>query len=82
MSPRLDYSINSANTLTLRYQGARVQMDKEGTGNFNLAAKVYNQHDSEDAIQANEWMVHGKPLRSTTHLWRQQCQNFNVLNLS
>lgn len=56
-SPRLDYAINSANTLTLRYQGTRVNMEKEGIGDFSLPSRAYDQREREDTIQATETAV-------------------------
>lgn len=39
ISPRIDYSINASNTLIVRYQDTRVDLDKQGAGNFSLASQ-------------------------------------------
>jgi hypothetical protein len=57
LSPRLDYSINSNNTLTVRYQNTQVQLDKEGVGGFSLADQAYNQANSENTLQVTETSV-------------------------
>jgi hypothetical protein len=57
LSPRVDYSINSNNTLTVRYQNTRVEMDKEGAGGFSLADQAYNQTSSENTLQVTETAV-------------------------
>ncbi len=57
LSPRVDYSINANNTLTVRYQNTRVEMDKEGAGNFSLADQAYNQTSSENTLQVTETAV-------------------------
>jgi hypothetical protein len=56
-TPRLDYTINSSNTLTLRYQDTRIGMDKEGVGSFSLASQAYNQSDHEQSLQLTETAV-------------------------
>ena len=57
LSPRLDYSINASNTLTVRYQNTRVELDKEGVGSFSLADQAYNQASSENTLQVTETAV-------------------------
>ena len=57
LSPRVDYSINANNTLTVRYQNTRVELDKEGAGGFSLADQAYNQASSENTLQVTETAV-------------------------
>jgi hypothetical protein len=56
-SPRLDYSLTPANTLTARTQSTRVEMDNEGVGGYGLASRAYRQTNSEDAVQLSETAV-------------------------
>jgi len=57
LTPRLDYSINANNTLTVRYQNTRVEMDKEGAGGFSLSDQAFNQASSENTLQITESAV-------------------------
>ncbi len=56
-SPRIDYSINAMNTLTVRYQDTRIELDQQGIGSFNLASQAYNQKDYEKTLQATETAI-------------------------
>ncbi len=57
ISPRLDYAINASNTLVARFQYNRMSFDKQGTGNFNLASKAYDQRNTEKTLQLTETAV-------------------------
>jgi hypothetical protein len=57
LSPRVDLSINTNNTLTVRYQNTRSSSDNQGVGNYNLASLAYNSTSSENTIQATETSV-------------------------
>ncbi|MBV8819689.1 MAG: TonB-dependent receptor [Acidobacteriaceae bacterium] len=54
ISPRLDYTINDKNTLTVRFQQTHIELDKQGVGNFNLPSQAYNQKSAENTVQATE----------------------------
>ena len=56
-SPRVDYAINSMNTLTVRYQDTRIEQDQQGVGSFNLASQAYNQKDYEKTAQITETAI-------------------------
>jgi Carboxypeptidase regulatory-like domain len=57
VTPRLDYTINTNNTLVVRYQDTRVELDKEGVGNFGLTSQAYNQKTTENTVQVTETAV-------------------------
>jgi hypothetical protein len=59
ITPRLDYSINGNNTLTVRYQATRIEMDNQGVGNYNLPSTAYNLHTAEDTVQLSETAILG-----------------------
>ena len=54
ISPRLDYAINSSNTLVARYQYNRQSFDKQGIGDFNLPSKAYDRRNTENSLQVTE----------------------------
>ncbi len=57
VTPKLDYSINAKNTLSLRYQYTGSEFDNEGVGGFNLPSRAYTGNNSENTIQATETMA-------------------------
>ncbi len=57
ITPRLDYTINASNTLTVRYQNVKLSSENDGIGSFNLASKAYNQSETEHALQITETAV-------------------------
>jgi hypothetical protein len=57
ISPRLDYSINSSNTLVARYQYNRMNYDDQGVGSYDLASKGYNQVNTENTLQVTETAI-------------------------
>ncbi len=56
-APRLDYTINANNTLTVQYQYTRVGADNQGVGSFNLATMAYNRASTENTLRMTEDMV-------------------------
>jgi hypothetical protein len=57
LTPRLDYSINSNNTLIVRYQNTSVTSDNQGVGAFNLSSRSYNTSSTENTLQVTETAV-------------------------
>ncbi|HEV2686930.1 MAG TPA: carboxypeptidase-like regulatory domain-containing protein, partial [Bryobacteraceae bacterium] len=57
LSPRLDYTINSSNTLVVRYQYFTAGFDKQGIGGFSLDTRAYNRTSSESTVQITETAV-------------------------
>jgi len=57
ISPRIDYTINSNNTLVLRYQYSSNSAEKQGIGGFNLATRAYNSNGSENSLQLTETAI-------------------------
>ncbi|MBL8231574.1 MAG: carboxypeptidase regulatory-like domain-containing protein [Bryobacterales bacterium] len=59
ISPRLDFALNTNNTMVIRYQNTRVSEDNNGIGNFSLASRAFNQRDSENTLQVTETSILG-----------------------
>lgn len=57
LTPRVDYAINSSNSLTVRNQYSRIRNDNQGAGGFNLASKACDASSSEDALQITETAI-------------------------
>ncbi len=55
--PRIDYSINSKNTLVGRYQHTSISLDNQGVGEYNLTSRAYNQGETENTAQLTETAV-------------------------
>ena len=56
-SPRIDYTINSNNTLVLRYHHFSNSFDKQGIGGFSLPSRAYNSTSSENTVQVTETAI-------------------------
>lgn len=56
-SPRVDYAINSNNTLVARYSYNSSDRENEGVGNFNLPQRGYTAIANTHNIQLTETMV-------------------------
>ena len=68
ITPRLDYTINPKNTLVVRYQDARIEMDNQGIGDFNLATRAYNSTQAERTAQVTETAMIGPRAINETRL--------------
>ncbi len=54
LRPRLDVSLTPKNSLVVRYQYVKAELDNQGAGDFNLATRAYNERQSEHAVQVTE----------------------------
>jgi hypothetical protein len=77
LSPRVDLSLSTNHTLTVRYQNSRSSFENQGTGSFNLASRAYDSTSSENTLQATETAILSPRLinetrfqymRSTSHM--------------
>ena len=67
VSPRIDYQLNSNNTLTFRYALTRTSSTDNGAGGFNLASTAFNQVLTEHAFQGTETAVLSPNVIDETH---------------
>ncbi|HTQ53698.1 MAG TPA: carboxypeptidase regulatory-like domain-containing protein [Bryobacteraceae bacterium] len=59
ISPRVDYQLNSNNTLIVRYSFTRNDVQGQGIGNFNLPSRGFSTLDQDQMVQATETAVLG-----------------------
>jgi hypothetical protein len=57
ISPRLEYAINSRNTLIARYNYNRNRTENQGVGGFSLPSRAYDSVNSNQNIQLTETAV-------------------------
>ncbi len=77
-SPRVDYQINSNNTLIGRYSYSRSKTENAGVGNFSLPERAFNTESSQHTFQITETAVLNASMIDETRFQytRQQAQNF------
>jgi hypothetical protein len=73
-SPRVDYQINSNNTLTLRYTYAQSDIQDAGIGSFDLLSRAYRIQSTNQSLQASETAVLGATVNETRF---QYTRSFN-----
>lgn len=56
-SPRLDYQLNAAHTLTLRYAFSHTGARNEGVGEFSLPSRAYDSSRTEQMFQLIETAI-------------------------
>ena len=57
ISPRVDFQLSPSNTLTVRYQYARIPRDNDGIGEFSLPSHGYNSHSTENTVQISDTQI-------------------------
>src|SRR6266568_4093778 len=57
LSPRVDYQLNSKNTVMARYTFFRSTLQNAGVGNFSLLARAFNSSNTEQTAQLSETAV-------------------------
>jgi hypothetical protein len=74
LSPRVDYQLNSNNTLTLRYTFTHVDINGAGIGSFDLATRGYDYNYTNQTVQATETSVHGSTINETRFQYFRSAQ--------
>jgi hypothetical protein len=59
VSPRIDYQLNTNNTLTARYAFTRADVRDSGIGSFNLVSRGYHSLNTSQTAQITETAVLG-----------------------
>jgi hypothetical protein len=65
VSPRLDYSLNGNNTLSVRYSFTHADIPGEGIGNLDVAARGYDYRYNNQTVQLTETAVLGTAINET-----------------
>lgn len=65
INPRVDYQINSNNTLTVRYSYLRNDIREAGIGSFDLPSRAYHAQNPNQTLQATETAVLGATVNET-----------------
>ncbi len=65
-SPRMDYQLTKANTLSVRYQYFRNNETNDGVGGFSLPPQAYNSLSTEQTLQIGDTQVFGTSVINET----------------
>ncbi|MCC6343267.1 MAG: TonB-dependent receptor [Bryobacterales bacterium] len=57
VSPRIDYQLNTNNTLVARYHFSRMDEDNQGIGQFTLPSRALNMDNNNHTVQLTETAV-------------------------
>lgn len=57
ISPRIDYQVNSKNTLVGRYRYMNATLDNQGIGVFTLPSREYNVHNGEQSASLTDTIM-------------------------
>src|SRR5438105_7381554 len=66
INPRIDYQLNSKNTLTVRYGFTRADIEGAGIGGFNLVSRGTHPENTNHTLQITETAVLGKNIINET----------------
>ena len=76
VNPRLDYQLNTNNTLSVRYGLTRGDIQGAGIGGFNLVSRGTHLHYVNQTVQGIETTVHGATVNETRfQFYRNALQN-------
>ena len=67
VTPRLDYQLNDANTLTVRYSFVPADIADAGVGGFNLVSRAYDAKTTSQTAQITETALLGSRTINETH---------------
>jgi hypothetical protein len=65
INPRVDYQLNSKNTLTVRYSYLRNDIREAGIGSFDLPSRAYHVQNPNQTVQTTETAVLGATVNET-----------------
>jgi hypothetical protein len=65
ISPRVDYQLNTNNTLSVRYSFVKTDIPEAGIGGFDLETRGYRSRTDYNTVQATETAVLGASVNET-----------------
>ncbi len=80
INPRVDYQLNSKNTLTVRYGFTRADIQGAGIGGFNLVSRGTHPENTNHTLQVTETAVLGKNIINETRFQFFRTYGPNVAN--
>ncbi len=76
ISPRIDYALNSKNTLVGRYMFSKSSAEGEGTGDKALASRAYDRASTEHSVQLTEtFIMSAKAIDETRFQFRRSASD-------
>src|SRR5438552_1291809 len=80
INPRIDYQLNTKNTLTVRYGLTRADIQGAGIGGFNLVSRGTHPDNTSHTLQITETAVLGKNIINETRFQFFRTYGPNVAN--
>ena len=77
-SPRLDYQINTNNTLTARYQITHETNQNGGLGTYSLPSQAYNLNETEQTVQISDSQILNPKVVNETRFQFQRENNHQL----
>ncbi len=72
VTPRIDYQLDAANTLTVRYTYSRSDIRDAGIGSFDLPSRGYETPARNQQVQITETAVHGATVNESRFQYSRQ----------
>ncbi|MBV8845504.1 MAG: TonB-dependent receptor [Bryobacterales bacterium] len=82
ISPRIDYQLNDANTLTVRYSFVHTNVGDAGIGGFNLESRGDRRLNTYNTAQFIETSVHGPMVNETRFQYYRWSNDILANNLA
>ena len=80
ISPRIDYQLNSSNTLTVRYGYTRNDLQDQGVGTLNLITRGVHNFNTDHTVQATETAVLSSKVINETRFQLYHNENDQTAN--
>jgi len=82
LNPRVDYQLNSNNTLMFVYEFKRSDIQDAGIGGFNLSSRGYHAQYTDQTVQVTETAVLGTSVNETRFQYYRSANEMIANSLS